>query len=335
MFIAMAYYGGESLKERLDGGPLEVTEAVDIISQVATGLSKAHEKNIVHRDIKPANILLTPDGVAKIVDFGLAKLEGRTKVTRTGTTVGTVAYMSPEQALGEDVDHCTDIWSLGVVLYEMLTGERPFPGDNEAAIVYRIANEEPPPLVRYRTDLSPVLHDVLDRTLKKDRSERYQSIGDVITELKSIEISKQRKKNRKATHFTFHLLAATTAIVILAGGYVAYKALLRSRTQHSSPTVDSQHDLIVAVAPFWGHNPDAMDQGHVMRRLVEREIERNLQYYNDVQVVGKDVTDIPRTDREAKQLGRRIGAKVVIWGEVLMVGTGGRDSAAYDRDRII
>ena len=163
MFIAMAFYEGKNLRELLRTDAIETEMALDIVSQIVTGLSKAHEKDIVHRDIKPENILLTTEGVAKIVDFGLAKLEGLTKMTRTGATVGTVAYMSPEQVRSEKVGHRSDIWSVGVVLYELLTGERPFPGDHEAAVIYRITNEEPLPLANHRTYLPEGIQKIIDK----------------------------------------------------------------------------------------------------------------------------------------------------------------------------
>ena len=127
-FIVMAYYAGETLRDKIDRGPLAIDAAIDIVIQISQGLAKAHSKEIVHRDIKPANILITEDNQVKIVDFGLAKLQGRTQLTKEGSTIGTVSYMSPEQTQGTEVDHRSDIWALGVVLYEMLTGEQPFKG---------------------------------------------------------------------------------------------------------------------------------------------------------------------------------------------------------------
>ena len=124
LFIAMAFYDGETVKKRIEHGPLAVDEALDVAMQVAQGLTKAHEAGIIHRDIKPANLIVTKDGFVKIVDFGIAKLLGVTGPTQTGTTLGTVAYMSPEQVAGEDADQQSDVWELGAVLYEMLTGQQ-------------------------------------------------------------------------------------------------------------------------------------------------------------------------------------------------------------------
>jgi serine/threonine protein kinase len=178
MFISMDCYEGGTLKQKVAEGPLPVDEAIDIVIQVAEGLSKAHEAGMVHRDIKPANVMITSDGVVKIVDFGLAKLAGQTKVTKTGTTVGTVAYMSPEQAAGQDVDHRSDIFSLGVVLYELVAGEPPFKGGHEAAVLYGIMHSDPEPVTKYRTDVPEDLQNRRDRAAQGAERALPKRLGD-------------------------------------------------------------------------------------------------------------------------------------------------------------
>jgi serine/threonine-protein kinase len=156
LFISMAYYEGETLDQRINEKPLPIENAIDITIQIAQGIAKAHEKEIVHRDIKPANIMLTKEGVVKVLDFGLAKLSTQTKLTKESTTLGTVSYMSPEQAEGEDVDYRTDIWSTGVILYEMLSGQLPFKGDYESAVIYSIVNDTQEPVTGLRTGVPMV-----------------------------------------------------------------------------------------------------------------------------------------------------------------------------------
>ncbi len=186
MFIAMACCEGESLKKRLERGPLRLEEAVSIAAQTARGLARAHAKGVVHRDVKPGNIIVSDDGTVKIVDFGLAKPAGRSVLTRAGMTVGTPAYMSPEQARGDAVDQRTDIWSLGVVLYEMLTGERPFKSEYEQALVYSILNEEPRPMTSVRTNVPWALEQVIMRAMAKSLDERYQSAEEMLADLTAL-----------------------------------------------------------------------------------------------------------------------------------------------------
>ena len=180
MFIVMDWYEGETLDRKMRAGGMAVDEALEIARQVAHGLGEAHARGVVHRDIKPGNILITTSGVAKILDFGLAKLAAPTALTKIGSTVGTLAYMSPEQARGAEVTHQTDIWSLGVVLYEMLSGKPPFAADYEAALHYLITEVEPRPLAEARPDIPPDLSVRLSRALAKDPADRYQDIQEFI-----------------------------------------------------------------------------------------------------------------------------------------------------------
>ena len=181
LYLVMAHYDGETLKERIERGPLALDDAVDIATQVGQGLAKAHAAGIVHRDVKPANLMVSSDGTVKILDFGLAKLAGADGVTRTGTTVGTVAYMSPEQARGEEVDHRTDIWSLGVVLYKMLSGQQPFQGENLLVISGAIQQDPTPAL----TGDSSSVNGVVGRALHKRQDQRYQVVTELLKELQA------------------------------------------------------------------------------------------------------------------------------------------------------
>jgi len=183
MFMAMAYYDGQSLRERLEAGAMPIDEAVVIAGQVALGLACAHEKGIVHRDVKPANIVITRDGQTKILDFGLAKLAGRTQLTEDGQTLGTLLYMSPEQLQGKELDARSDIFSLGVVLYEMIAGRTPFHAQHAAAVADRILRDDPTPLSEYRSDVPDGIRDLLDRALAKNREDRLQNLDEFIEAL--------------------------------------------------------------------------------------------------------------------------------------------------------
>ena len=182
LFLVMPCYEGETLAQKIARGPLPIKEALDYTVQVTEGLCRAHEAGIVHRDIKPANVMVTQHGAVKVLDFGLAKVAD-VNLTKTGTVLGTVAYMSPEQALGENTDGRTDLWSLGVIMYEMLTGERPFKGDYEQVVLYSIMNEEPAALRTLRQDVPEKVALIVARLLQKDASERYQKAEDLIAEL--------------------------------------------------------------------------------------------------------------------------------------------------------
>jgi Tol biopolymer transport system component/predicted Ser/Thr protein kinase len=189
VFIAMEYVEGMTLKEVIEKEPLTIKQVLDIGIQVSDGLAAAHEKGIVHRDIKSENIIVTGKGQAKITDFGLAKVKGATKLTKVGSTLGTAAYMSPEQARGEEVDHRSDIFSFGVVLYEMLTGRLPFKGEHHAALLYSILNDEQQPIARFNEKVTPEIEHIVSKGLEKDREDRYQHADEVLADLR-----RERKK---------------------------------------------------------------------------------------------------------------------------------------------
>ncbi len=182
-FICMTYYDGVTLSERMKEAPLPALEVFQIGFSIAQGLMCAHQNGIIHRDIKPSNILITDDGYLKILDFGLAKLAGVAGVTKTGVTLGTVRYMSPEQGSGKETDHRTDIWSLGLIMYELTTGTYPFKGDFDPAVIYSILNTEPPPAHEVNPDIPESHSRVIARCLEKDPDQRYQSIAELITDM--------------------------------------------------------------------------------------------------------------------------------------------------------
>ena len=182
-FISMAYVKGQSLKDRIESGPIEQEKALEISIQIAEGLKEAHKMGIVHRDIKSANIMVDEKGQVKIMDFGLAKVSGSTLITREGTTMGTLAYMSPEQTRGEAVDHRSDIWSLGVVLYEVLSGQLPFKGDHDASILYSIVHEEHKNLKAIKPGIPAEMQQIVNRALKKKPESRYSSVDEMLEDL--------------------------------------------------------------------------------------------------------------------------------------------------------
>ena len=205
-FIAMEFIEGATLEDRIKEGPLKLDEVIALASQVAGALGAAHDKNIVHRDIKSANIMLTADGQAKVLDFGLALTAQSTKLTRMGSTLGTVAYMSPEQARGEEVDNRTDLWALGVVIYEMIVGSNPFGGDYEQAVVYSILNEDPEPVTALRTGIPMELEQLIDKCLRKEAGHRYQSAADLKADLAALSLpSRGSRTTRIATPSTASL----------------------------------------------------------------------------------------------------------------------------------
>jgi len=240
MFIAMEFVDGKELRDLIAGNFTKLSKfskVLEIATQIAEGLKAAHAKGITHRDIKSSNIMVTESGQVKIMDFGLAKLaRGGTMLTKEGTTLGTAAYMSPEQARGEVVDHRTDIWSLGVVLYEMISGQLPFKGDYEQSMVYSILNEEPEPLTALRTGVPIALDGIIAKMLAKNPATRYQHVDELPVDLKTIDLSatgasristaKVTKQPEKQSAFWLRAIPWTTTI-LFAAALIAHWLLQR------------------------------------------------------------------------------------------------------------
>ncbi|MCH8247867.1 MAG: serine/threonine-protein kinase [Bacteroidetes bacterium] len=264
-FIAMEFIQGETLEDRVESGPLKLDEAVEIATQVAEGLQMAHGKNVVHRDIKSANVMLDETGRAKILDFGLAQTAASTKLTAQDTTLGTIAYMSPEQARGEEVDLRTDIWALGVVLYEMISGMHPFPGEYQQAVVYSILNQEPEPLTALRTGVPMALEEIVSKCLSKNADLRYQGCAELLVDLKRLDLEKRSSASASLAmsgvqepisveqpiwrRFSLPLVA----LLLLAVGYFSAQILI-------GPP-DTPTSLRWYTLPVEGRNPEISSNG--------------------------------------------------------------------------
>jgi serine/threonine-protein kinase len=233
-FIAMPYVHGMSLRHKMESGPLEPDDAVDIVLQIARGLSAAHKKDIVHRDIKPANILLGDDGQVRITDFGLVQLANQERITRTNETVGTIRYMSPEQVRGHQVDHRTDIWALGVVLFEMLAGKRPFAGEFDQAIRYSILNWKPDELDESEPGIPARFKPVLRKALAKEADKRYQAVEELAADLEAVTgrggSTQPPAAARRSKFVTPAIVAVTIVLTAVVGWIVMHDRGASART---------------------------------------------------------------------------------------------------------
>ena len=325
-FISMAYIEGQSLKEKIESGPLKLTQALDIVIQVAQGLQEAHERNIVHRDIKSANIMVNDKGQAKIMDFGLAKVGKGELITKHGTTLGTAAYMSPEQARGEAVDYRTDIWSLGVVLYEMITGRRPFRGDYEQAVIYSILNEEPEPVTALRTGVPMELEMILNKALAKNPDHRYRYADELIVDLKRVQVESttqatlstktayrvpKKKRSKSTAIFGFAVLG----ILVLALGYLIIKLPQMMEKPGMKIAALTEWKNSIAVLPFRDLSPQK-DQEYFCDGMTEAIIGK-LAGLENLKIISMTSTmRFKAPDRNIKKIGEELDVSTILEGSI-------------------
>jgi serine/threonine protein kinase/TolB-like protein/Flp pilus assembly protein TadD len=242
MFISMGFYEGIILTEKITRGKIKIEEVIDIAIQTASGLAKAHQRGIIHRDIKPANLAVTEDELVKILDFGIAKLIGESKSTQENLQIGTIAHVSPEQIRGENFDHRTDIWSLGVVMYEMLTAKLPFEGEYDQAIIYSILNEEPTPIKEIRNDVPDELIEIVAKAMRKNQNERYQSSDEILKVL--INCMESQRNSGKITGEPDSSERHRKLSAIMFTDMVGYSALAQKNEALSIELLETHRQLL-------------------------------------------------------------------------------------------
>ena len=309
LFIAMAYYQGETLNQKIEKGPLSQKEALSLIRQVGKGLAKAHEKGITHRDIKPANLLETNDGVVKILDFGIAKLTGGTTLTRPHTAAGTVAYMSPEQTRGEISDTRSDIWSLGITLYELLAGKRPFSGENSESVINAIQRNEPTPLKDLQPDIDDSVVHLVAGCLVKQADKRYQSVTDFLADLELVlegyaPQNTAVKAMRRAKRRRFMGISLVAGIALVA-------SILYPIYYSTDSVLDS-----VAVLPFENLSSDS-EQDYFVAGIHDG-LTTNLARMANLKVIARaSAMRFKDSNLKLKQIAKELGVKVLVTGSVL------------------
>src|SRR5947207_6172293 len=334
-YIASEMIEGETLRQRLMRGRMEVGEAVDIAIQVASALAAAHETGIVHRDIKPENIMLRPDGYVKVLDFGIAKLAesafalatangaGSMTLAETnlGSVLGTVRYMSPEQAYGASVDKGTDIWSLGVVLYEMVTGHAPFAGDTPGETMSSILEKEPPPLTNYLANAPAELQTIISKTLRKEREERYQSAHELLEALQSLRSSMEFKAAlERSTKPPLWLRWARSPIASVLLLLVAALALAVPFYWHRNLTPISIPEKSIAVLPF--ENFSDNKENSYFTAGIQDDVLTSLAKIHELKVISRaSVMPYQKPGgRNLREISQALGVANVLEGSVRRTG---------------
>jgi serine/threonine protein kinase/tetratricopeptide (TPR) repeat protein len=325
-FIAMELVEGQTLKEKIKAEPLEVKEAIDIAIQIAEGLSEAHEKGIIHRDIKSSNMQVSNKGNVKIMDFGLAKLTGKKGLTKTHSTIGTFTYMSPEQARGEEVDQRSDIWSLGVVLYEMSSSHLPFEGEYEQAVMYTILNEQPKPISELQTDIPKELDRIVNKALAKRLDERYQCMDELITDLKKLKRTLVSGKKTDSVPFSpikqetglkppwhkimlFILVGLAIILLILVLQWISRRA--------GTPQVATKGKSI-AVLPLTTITQSSEDE--IFSNGIHDDIITQLVKIHDLKVIARtSVMQYKNSQKGIRKIGEELNVATILEGSVRRV----------------
>ncbi len=329
MFIVMGYYEGGSLHDLSQEGPLELDRALDLTCQIARGLEAAHANGIVHRDLKPANVVLSTEGLAKIIDFGLAKLTEQQGMTMTGTLLGTLGYMAPEQIHGKDVDGRTDLFALGVLLFRLVTGAQPFNTDNQASTIYSILNEEPKQLVDLSMEHPPVLQAILDKALTKDPNQRFQSASEMLAALESLRgpdsvdtaatfTAPVPSREKSAPPHRKQILLAAVAFLTIAAAVLGLK-LFGQRSSSDIPTEPAL--AIFDIRDLSGEDDPARSAG--ITSLISIGMVENCplhvispEYLYDLRRREFGKTTGPVADDKALDLARRSGSTLFLSGMI-------------------
>lgn len=323
LFIVMAYYDGFDLNKKIEKGPLPLQEVIELSVQMAAGLQKAHEKGIIHRDLKPANIFITAEGTVKIIDFGLAKAANHGMLTKTGSTLGTYPYMSPEQAQGEKADHRTDIWSVGIVIFEMITGLRPFKSEYESALIYSILNEDPPHVTSLRTGVPMELERIVNKCLEKNPADRYQRLEDLIVDLKRAErelsggtktVLTPSSSPKAIPAQTEPVQNRTKTLMFSVIGLLALITAIYFFTSEK-PAVSQQIARSIAVLPLENLSPDPEDA--YFTAGIHEDIIIQLSQIADLQVIARSsVLAYAAGQRNIQNISNELGVQSVLEGSV-------------------
>ena len=317
-FIDMEFVEGVTLREKIAQcrakSLFALQDAIQYAIQIGEGLNAAHKKGIVHRDIKPDNIMLTDEGLVKIMDFGLAKLKGKSKLTKTHSTLGTLSYMSPEQARGEEVDQRTDIFSLGAVMYELITGRRPFKGEHDAAIMYSLMNEIPEPLARYKSSIPDDLQRVADKALSKEKEERYQHVDEMVADLKLIKkqlesgiLTTKSLTPYKILKIPWYAYASVGIIILI---FILSKFVLFTATEKPITSI--------AVLPFQNFSNDP-EQEYFSDGMTEALISE-LSQIKALRVISRtSIVRFKKTNKSLPEIASELGVDAVVEGSVQRV----------------